>query len=93
MRTPPLDPDWVVALMKHPGKQTEPRTEPKCYTLHLRVRRTVLCTCKLIQELNQAEGEADDEGVDEMAGTRAVLQKCILILFRRLDETWPCLMC
>jgi hypothetical protein len=69
------------------------QTDPKCYTLHLRVQRTVLCTCKLIQELNQAEGEADDEGVDEMAGTRAVLQKCILILFRRLDETWPCLMC
>ena len=37
------------------------------------------------------EGGSGDEGADAMAGTRAVLQKCILVLFRRLGETWPCL--
>ena len=42
-------------------------------------------------EKKQPEGRSDDEIEHTMAGTRVVLQKCILIPFRRLDETWPCL--
>ena len=42
-------------------------------------------------EKKQPECRSDDEVEHTMAGTRVVLQKCILIPFRRLDETWPCL--